>query len=142
MPPMGESVAEGTIVRWFKRVGDEVDRDEPLFEISTDKVDAEIPSPTWGVLVEIRVKEGQTVPVPVNSVVAVLRGRRKFTRKTVPQDPAAATRWFRTAAEAQKRCRAFVLSPEYILTRAPVARITSTLRSAAFPWEQIDKSEQ
>jgi 2-oxoglutarate dehydrogenase E2 component (dihydrolipoamide succinyltransferase) len=70
MPQMGESIAEGTIVRWIKKVGDTVDRDEPLFEISTDKVDAEIPSPAAGVVAEIRVKEGETVPV--NSVVAVI----------------------------------------------------------------------
>src|SRR6478609_1496871 len=70
MPQMGESIAEGTIVRWIKKVGDTVDRDEPLFEISTDKVDAEIPSPVAGVVSEIRVKEGETVPV--NSVVAVI----------------------------------------------------------------------
>jgi len=70
MPQMGESIAEGTIVRWIKKVGDSVDRDEPLFEISTDKVDAEIPSPAAGVLTEIRAHEGETVPV--NSVVAVI----------------------------------------------------------------------
>jgi pyruvate dehydrogenase E2 component (dihydrolipoyllysine-residue acetyltransferase) len=70
MPQMGESIAEGTIVRWIKKVGENVDRDEPLFEISTDKVDAEIPSPAAGVLTEIKVKEGETVPV--NSVVAVI----------------------------------------------------------------------
>ncbi len=70
MPQMGESIAEGTIVRWIKQVGDQVARDEPLFEISTDKVDAEIPSPAAGVVAEIRVKEGETVPV--NSVVAVI----------------------------------------------------------------------
>lgn len=68
MPQMGESIAEGTIVKWIKKVGDEVKRDEPLFEISTDKVDAEIPSPSAGVLVEILATEGQTVPV--NAVVA------------------------------------------------------------------------
>jgi pyruvate dehydrogenase E2 component (dihydrolipoamide acetyltransferase) len=68
MPQMGESIAEGTIVRWIKKVWDAVDRDEPLFEISTDKVDAEIPSPAAGTLLEISVKEGETVPV--NSVVA------------------------------------------------------------------------
>jgi 2-oxoglutarate dehydrogenase E2 component (dihydrolipoamide succinyltransferase) len=72
MPQMGESIAEGTIVRWIKKVGENVDRDEPLFEISTDKVDAEIPSPAAGVLTEIKVKEGETVPV--NSVVAVIGG--------------------------------------------------------------------
>src|SRR5438874_6469471 len=70
MPQMGESIAEGTVVRWIKKVGDKVDRDEPLFEISTDKVDAEVPSPAAGVVSEIRVKEGETVPV--NSVVAVI----------------------------------------------------------------------
>src|SRR5450759_958412 len=70
MPQMGESIAEGTVVRWMKKVGDKVDRDEPLFEISTDKVDAEIPSPAAGVVSEIRVKEGETVAV--NSVVAVI----------------------------------------------------------------------
>src|SRR5919204_3306138 len=72
MPQMGESIAEGTIVRWIKKVGEKVDRDEPLFEISTDKVDAEIPSPAAGVLTDIRVREGETVPV--NSVVAVIGG--------------------------------------------------------------------
>src|SRR5262245_42469385 len=70
MPQMGESIAEGTIVRWIKKVGDTVERDEPLFEISTDKVDAEIPSPIAGVLTEIRHKEGETVPV--NSIVAII----------------------------------------------------------------------
>ena len=70
MPQMGESIAEGTIVRWIKKVGDPIDRDEPLFEISTDKVDAEIPSPAAGVLTEIRVQEGETVAV--NSVVATI----------------------------------------------------------------------
>lgn len=74
MPQMGESIAEGTIVRWIKKVGENVDRDEPLFEISTDKVDAEIPSPGAGILTEIKVKEGETVPV--NAVVAVIGGEQ------------------------------------------------------------------
>ena len=65
MPQMGESIAEGTIVKWLKKPGDKVKRDEPLFEISTDKVDAEIPSPAEGVLAEIKVPEGQTVEVNV-----------------------------------------------------------------------------
>src|SRR3954447_12966444 len=72
MPQMGESIAEGTIVKWLKQVGDAVKRDEPLFEISTDKVDAEIPAPISGVLSEIKVKEGETVPI--NTVVAVING--------------------------------------------------------------------
>ena len=70
MPQMGESIAEGTITTWLKAVGDSVERDEPLFEISTDKVDAEIPSPESGVLLEIRAKEGETVEI--NTVVAVI----------------------------------------------------------------------
>ena len=70
MPQMGESIFEGTITKWLKKPGDKVERDEPLFEISTDKVDAEIPSPAAGVLKEIKVNEGQTVPI--QTVVAVI----------------------------------------------------------------------
>jgi 2-oxoglutarate dehydrogenase E2 component (dihydrolipoamide succinyltransferase) len=70
MPQMGESIAEGTLSKWLKKVGDEVKRDEPLFEISTDKVDAEIPAPNAGVLAEIKVQEGQTVPV--QTLVAII----------------------------------------------------------------------
>ena len=72
MPQMGESITEGTITKWLKNVGDTVARDEPIFEISTDKVDAEIPSPIAGKLTEIRVKEGSTVTI--NTVVAVIGG--------------------------------------------------------------------
>lgn len=74
MPQMGESIAEGTLSRWLKKVGDEVKRDEPIFEISTDKVDAEIPAPSAGVLAEIIVHEGTTVPV--NAVVARIETER------------------------------------------------------------------
>ncbi|MGA6954019.1 MAG: biotin/lipoyl-containing protein, partial [Candidatus Acidiferrales bacterium] len=70
MPQMGESIFEGTITKWLKKAGDKIERDEPLFEISTDKVDAEIPSPSAGVLREIKVNEGQTVPI--QTVVAVI----------------------------------------------------------------------
>ena len=70
MPQMGESIAEGTLSKWLKKVGDKVKRDEPMFEISTDKVDAEIPAPSTGVLAEILVTEGQTVAV--QTVVARL----------------------------------------------------------------------
>src|SRR5260370_577522 len=72
MPQMGESITEGTITKWLKKLGDTVQRDEPIFEISTDKVDAEIPSPVAGVLSEIRVPEGSTVTI--NTVVAVIGG--------------------------------------------------------------------
>src|SRR6267143_828388 len=70
MPQMGESIFEGTITKWLKKPGDKVERDEPLFEISTDKVDAEIPSPSAGVLKEIKFGEGQTVPI--QTVVGVI----------------------------------------------------------------------
>src|SRR6266496_3731181 len=93
MPQMGESIAEGTIVRWIKKVGDAVARDEPLFEISTDKVDAEIPAPAAGTVAEIRVKEGETVPV--NSVVAIISlpdeataPGRQAPASSPPQSPA------------------------------------------------------
>ncbi len=70
MPQMGESIFEGTITKWLKKPGDKVERDEPLFEISTDKVDAEIPAPAAGVLREIKVGEGQTVPI--QTIVGVI----------------------------------------------------------------------
>src|SRR6476660_554672 len=70
MPQMGESIFEGTITKWLKKVGEPVKRDEPLFEISTDKVDSEIPAPISGVLSEIRVNEGETVQI--NTVVGVI----------------------------------------------------------------------
>jgi 2-oxoglutarate dehydrogenase E2 component (dihydrolipoamide succinyltransferase) len=88
MPQMGESIAEGTIVRWIKKVGDHVDRDEPLFEISTDKVDAEIPSPAAGIVSEIRAQEGATVPV--NSVVAVIGSGPAQPQVDATSAPAAA----------------------------------------------------
>ena len=86
MPQMGESIAEGTITRWLKKVGERVERDEPLFEISTDKVDAEIPSPAAGTLTEIRHKEGETVEV--NTVVALLDGGAAGTSAGQAQEAA------------------------------------------------------
>ena len=82
MPQMGESIAEGTITKWLKKVGERVERDEPLFEISTDKVDAEIPSPAAGTLTEVRFKEGDTVEV--NTVVAVLDGDQASAAAPTP----------------------------------------------------------
>ena len=87
MPQLGESIAEGTIVRWNKRVGDRVDRDEPLFEVSTDKVDAEVPSPAGGVLTEVRVQAGETAPV--DSVVAVIGARGEAIVEAGGSSPAA-----------------------------------------------------
>ena len=100
MPQMGESVAEGTIVRWIKRVGDQVERDEPLFEISTDKVDAEIPSPVAGVLTEIKVNEGDTVPV--SSVVALIGEVAEAEQPAASARPVAAPR---QAPSRSRRCR-------------------------------------
>src|SRR5471030_3228734 len=92
MPQMGESIAEGTVSRWLKKVGDEVKRDEPIFEISTDKVDAEIPSPVAGVLAEIIVGEGKTVSI--QTVVARIETEKgaSIAAATVaaPSAPAAA----------------------------------------------------
>ena len=90
MPQMGESIAEGTLTRWLKKPGDKVARDEPIFEISTDKVDAEIPSPAAGTLAEIKVQEGQTVPI--NTVVAQIEteaGAAVAAEKTAPAPEAA-----------------------------------------------------
>ncbi|HEU4748532.1 MAG TPA: dihydrolipoamide acetyltransferase family protein [Gemmatimonadaceae bacterium] len=90
MPQMGESIAEGTLSRWLKKVGDEIRRDEPIFEISTDKVDAEIPAPAAGVLAEILVKEGETVAV--QTVVARLeteKGAAIAAPAAAPEKPAA-----------------------------------------------------
>jgi 2-oxoglutarate dehydrogenase E2 component (dihydrolipoamide succinyltransferase) len=90
MPQMGESITEGTITKWLKKVGDTIQRDEPIFEISTDKVDAEIPSPVAGVLSEIKVPEGSTVQI--NTVVAVIGGAAGTPAKAAPAAaPAAAT---------------------------------------------------
>ncbi|QMV18845.1 2-oxoglutarate dehydrogenase, E2 component, dihydrolipoamide succinyltransferase [Granulicella sp. 5B5] len=89
MPQMGESITEGTLTKWLKKVGDTVSRDEPIFEISTDKVDAEIPSPVAGTLTEIRVQEGQTVTV--GSIVAVIGGGAAApAAKAAPAAPVAA----------------------------------------------------
>jgi pyruvate dehydrogenase E2 component (dihydrolipoamide acetyltransferase) len=88
MPQMGESIFEGTITKWLKKPGDKVERDEPLFEISTDKVDAEIPSPSAGVLKEIKVKEGQTVPI--NTVVATIDGAGAAAAAPAPAASASA----------------------------------------------------
>jgi pyruvate dehydrogenase E2 component (dihydrolipoamide acetyltransferase) len=82
MPQMGESIFEGTITKWLKKAGDKIERDEPLFEISTDKVDAEIPSPSAGVLKEIKVNEGQTVPI--QTVVAVIEADGAAAQSAAP----------------------------------------------------------
>jgi pyruvate dehydrogenase E2 component (dihydrolipoamide acetyltransferase) len=130
MPQMGESIAEGTIVRWIKKVGESVDRDEPLFEISTDKVDAEIPSPAAGVLTDIRAKEGDTVPV--NSVVAVIGGGGDAPVTTpAASEPAASGASAAQASVAEPAGRlpeAAVGQPE-----TPVAASSTPVTAAASP---------
>ena len=99
MPQMGESIAEGTIVRWIKKVGEPVERDEPLFEISTDKVDAEIPSPAAGILTDIKVQEGETVAV--NSVVATIGQAGEVASETERRAGPAAADEVRRAGPAE-----------------------------------------
>src|SRR6188768_490915 len=101
MPQMGESIAEGTVTKWMKKVGDKVQRDEPLFEISTDKVDAEIPSPAAGVLKEIRVEPGATVPI--NTVVGVIAAEGEAAASAPAPSPAAPAPAAPAAAPAPPR---------------------------------------
>src|SRR5713101_3846 len=101
MPQMGESIAEGTLSKWLKKLGDEVKRDERRFEISTDKVDAEIPAPSAGVLAEIKVQEGQTVPV--QPLVAVIEtDKAAATAAASPAAPPAAAVTAPPIAAAQR----------------------------------------
>ena len=91
LPQLGETVTEGTITQWFKQVGDTVAADEPLFEVSTDKVDTEVPSPVAGTLTEIRVQEGETVEV--GTVIAVVSegGEAPAAAEPAPAEPEAAS---------------------------------------------------
>src|SRR6266436_6624529 len=123
MPQMGESIFEGTITKWLKKPGDKVERDEPLFEISTDKVDAEIPSPSAGVLKEIKIAEGQTVPI--QTIVSMIDGAGSAAASApAPAAPNASTlrRWF----PASPRNTALIFPPSKAPTRAAASpRMTS-----------------
>ena len=101
MPQMGESIFEGTITKWLKKPGEKVERDEPLFEISTDKVDAEIPSPAAGVLKEIKVSEGQTVPI--QTVVGVIGGAGSAAASAPAPAPARQEKQEPARVEARER---------------------------------------
>jgi pyruvate/2-oxoglutarate dehydrogenase complex dihydrolipoamide acyltransferase (E2) component len=118
MPQMGESIVEGTLTKWLKKVGDRVERDEPLFEISTDKVDTEIPAPAAGTLTEILAQEGETVQV--NAVVARIgdgdgagrkrrrlrsrrRPRRTSPRRRLRRKSPRKSRWRRRLQRQRKR---------------------------------------
>ncbi len=117
MPQMGESIFEGTITKWLKKPGDKVERDEPLFEISTDKVDAEIPSPSAGVLKEIKVNEGQTVPI--QTVVGVIdsAGSASAAAPAPPAKPEAP----KAAAPAAKSATPAAAAPPARPAPAPAA---------------------
>ena len=106
MPQMGESIFEGTITKWLKKPGDKVERDEPLFEISTDKVDAEIPSPSAGVLKEIKVGEGKTVPI--QTVVGVIDAAGDGAAKAAAPVPSQAPK---TAAPAPAAAKPQIVPP-------------------------------
>jgi 2-oxoglutarate dehydrogenase E2 component (dihydrolipoamide succinyltransferase) len=135
MPQMGESIAEGTIVRWIKKIGDTIDRDEPLFEISTDKVDAEIPSPGAGVLTEIKVKEGETVPV--NSVVAVISAEGEATAAPAAGGlPEAAVGQPETVGNAELELRATAVAS------GPTADTAPTTPAPAGPPSKEDLRRQ
>src|ERR1019366_1234962 len=135
MPQMGESIAEGTVSRWLKKVGDDVKRDEPLFEISTDKVDAEIPSPSAGVLAEIIVGEGKTVSV--QAVVARIETEKgaavaapATAPATAPTAPAAAP-----APRAPERTAVplMVAQPAVAAPRAPAGSFEERIRTKSSP---------
>ena len=119
MPQMGESIAEGTVSKWLKKVGDKVDRDEPLLEISTDKVDAEIPSPAAGTLVEILAQEGQTVAV--NAVVARIAAEGE---SAAPSAPAAEPAPAAAAAEPEQQV-ANEATEQEVKQEAPAAAETA-----------------
>jgi len=123
MPQMGESIFEGTITRWLKKPGDKVERDEPLFEISTDKVDAEIPSPSAGILKEIKVGEGQTVPI--QTVVGVIDAAGSAAAPAPPPVPAKtqapAPAKAPTAAPAASRAVPAPVAAQPVAASAPSA---------------------
>jgi len=121
---MGESIFEGTITKWLKKPGDKVERDEPLFEISTDKVDAEIPSPSAGVLKEIKVKEGQTVPI--NTVVATIDAAGSAAAAAAPAAAPAPAK-----AEAPKPAPAPAPAPPPVVSKPGPVAVPSAPQQAA-----------
>jgi pyruvate dehydrogenase E2 component (dihydrolipoamide acetyltransferase) len=130
MPQMGESIFEGTITKWLKKPGDKVERDEPLFEISTDKVDAEIPSPSAGVLKEIKVGEGKTVPIQtVVGVIDAAGDGAGAAKAAAPAPPAKAAEPPKAAAPAP----APATKPAATPPPAPGARPAAPAPAAAAP---------
>src|SRR5690349_4894910 len=133
MPQMGESIAEGTMSRWLKKVGDPVKRDEPIFEISTDKVDAEIPSPSSGVLAEVVVTEGQTVPV--QTVVARIETEKgaAIGGTSAPSGPRAAAAPAAPTAPATAAASAAPAPSTPATAASPRAASSSAAPAAAIP---------
>src|SRR5277367_1688578 len=134
MPQMGESIFEGTITKWLKKPGDKVERDEPLFEISTDKVDAEIPSPSAGVLKEIKVNEGQTVPI--QTVVGVIDGVGAATAAATAAPPKAEA----PKAAAPAPAKAQAAPPPAAPARPAPAPVAAAPQSAQPGKERIHSS--
>ena len=122
LPQLGETVTEGTITRWFKKVGDTIAADEPLFEVSTDKVDTEVPSPIAGTLTEIRVAEGETVAV--GTVIAVVGGAGAAPAPAPVATPAPAPVVTPAPAPVATPAPAPVVTPAPVATPAPVPVVT------------------
>ncbi|MGB6633596.1 MAG: 2-oxoglutarate dehydrogenase, E2 component, dihydrolipoamide succinyltransferase, partial [Terriglobales bacterium] len=128
MPQMGESIFEGTITKWLKKTGDKVQRDEPLFEISTDKVDAEIPAPASGILQEIKVPEGNTVQV--NTVVGVIGDGSVASTSAKAAAPAPAASVPATPASAKKDAKEAPAPPPAPAASVPEDEEESDVRSS------------
>ena len=145
LPQLGETVTEGTITRWFKKVGDAVAADEPLFEVSTDKVDTEVPSPISGTLTEIRVKEGDTVAV--GTVIAVVGAANAplaaTASQSAPPAPAPVVAPAANAATASQSAPpappASAAAPVAAATPAPVAASVATATRAPMPTSTSNK---
>src|SRR6267378_3360551 len=136
MPQMGESIAEGTVSKWLKKVGDTVKRDEPILEISTDKVDAEIPSPAAGVLAEIKVGEGKTVPV--QTVIAVIETEKSAAATAAAPAPAAPARSAEPPRSSQGAPTPAPAPPPRPAPSPPVPAVPATVASAAPPARPTD----
>ncbi len=126
MPQMGESVAEGTIVRWLKKVGDQVDRDEPIFEITTDKVDAEIPAPEAGILLEIKVGANQTVPV--GALVALIGSADEKASATPSPAPSAPSTTAQAETSVQSTSTSATPTPVTTVAKKPEDMTAAELR--------------
>jgi pyruvate dehydrogenase E2 component (dihydrolipoamide acetyltransferase) len=134
MPQMGESIAEGTITKWLKQVGDRVERDEPLFEISTDKVDAEIPSPAAGTLTQVLFKEGDTVEV--NKVVAYIGEAGEAAEAPPKQEAATAAQGATQAPASQAAASAPAPPPPAGQSSAPAPQQRAAAPQTAAPPQQ------